>query len=398
MVRLPHVVLMVETAGIYGRRILSGFSCYLNSHRPWSIFVENHAVGGALPRWLTNWRGDGLICRSLTAQSAERLRGLNVPVVNLNDFWSDPWLPLIRSDDLAIGQLAAEHLRQRCFRHFAFCGFSDLEWSRRRREGFRTALLGTEAYWGEYDLSWGGRRSHSWEQEQSETGRWLQSLPKPLGVLACCDERGRHIVDACQRAKPEEVAVIGVDDDVLLCELCNPPLSSVVPNPERIGYEAALLLDRLMSGDRPRRQEWLIPPLGVVTRQSTDVLAIDDPDLVAAVSYIREQACLGTSVREVLERVSLSRTILERKFRKHLGHSLQAEIRAVQLRRVKQLLAETSLPLDRIAALAGYKHPEYMSVVFKRDTGQTPGHYRRQAQSGSLLGTGKLHAKECPPE
>jgi LacI family transcriptional regulator len=141
------------------------------------------------------------------------------------------------------------------------------------------------------------------------------------------------------------------------------------------------LLDRLMSGDRPPSRQWLIPPLGVVTRQSTDVLAINDAELAAAVRYIREHACQGTSVPEVLKRVSLSRTILERKFRKHLGHSPQAEIRSVQLCQVKRLLTETSLTLDRIAALAGYQHPEYMSIVFKRSTGQTPGHYRRQAQS-----------------
>jgi LacI family transcriptional regulator len=382
--RPPHVVLLIETVGIYGRRILSGFTRYLNAHQPWSIFLEDSELGGSLPRWLTNWRGDGIICRTLSPRQAERLRTLNVPVVNLNDFWSELWLPLIRSDNRAIGQLAAEHLRQRCFRHFAFCGFTDLEWSRQRREGFRASLRDTETFVGEHESPWADRRSHPWEREQSEIGRWLQSLPKPVGVLTCNDGRGRHVVDACQRvnlAVPEEVAVIGVDDDVLLCELCNPPLTSVVPDAERIGYEAAGLLDRLMNGGRSPRREWLIPPLGVVTRKSTDVLAIDDPDLATAVRYVREHACQGTSVGQLLEHVPMSRTILERKFRKHLGHSPQAEIRAVQLRRIKQLLAETKLPLDRIAALAGYKHPEYVSIVFKRATGQTPGHYRRQAQA-----------------
>jgi LacI family transcriptional regulator len=155
---------------------------------------------------------------------------------------------------------------------------------------------------------------------------------------------------------PDEVAVLGVDDDALLCELCDPPLSSVIPNPERIGYEAAALLDRLMAGDRPALREWLIPPLSVATRRSTDVLAIDDADFAAAVRYIRQHACQGTNVREVLKHVPQSRTMLERKFRKYLGHSPQDEIRAVQLRRVKQLLAETNLSLERIAPLAGYKH------------------------------------------
>lgn len=385
MRRRPHVALLIGTVGIYGRRILSGFANYLRAHRPWSIFLENHELAESLPRWRANWHGDGIICRSLPARSAARLRKLNVPMINLNDFSSrDLWLPLIRSDDHAIGQLAAEHLRQRCFRHFAFCGFKNLDWSRRRRAGFRAALRDPEIFEGEYELSWLGRQFPSWEQEQRELGHWLLSLPKPLGVLAGNDECGRQVVETCQQvnlAVPDEVAVIGVDDDALLCELCDPPLSSVIPNPERIGYEAAALLDRLMAGGRPPQHEWLIPPLGVATRQSTDVLAIDDPDFTAAVRYIRQYACQGTSVREVLKHVPMSRTILERKFRKHLGHSPQDEIRAVQLRRLKQLLTETNLPLERIAALAGYKYPEYMSIAFKRATGQTPGDYRRRTQA-----------------
>jgi len=386
MAQYPHVVLLIETASVYARRILSGIARYLKEHRPWSLFVfEYSELGGSLPRWLLNWRGDGIICRFLlTPRLAKRLHKRNVPMVNLNDFYSNPWLPLIRSDDDAIGRLAAEHLRQRCFRHFAFCGFTDLEWSRQRREGFRIALGGRGIFCGAYESAWSIRRSRAWEREQEDIKRWLRSLPKPVGVLACNDGCGQHIVNACQQANlavPEDVAVIGVDDDALLCELCNPPLSSVIPDSERIGYESAALLDRLMGGGRPPQQQWLIPPLGVMTRQSTDVLAIDDPDLVAAVRYIREHACQGISVGDVLKHVLLSRTILERKFRRHLGHSPQAEIRAVQLRRVQQLLAETHLPLDRIAALAGYKHSEYMSVVFKRSTKQTPGQYRRQAQS-----------------
>ncbi len=386
MAQYPHVVLLIETATVHARHILSGIARYLQAHRPWSLFVfEYSGLDGALPRWLLNWRGDGIICRfRLPPPLLKHLRKLKVPLVNLNDFYPNPWLPLIRSDDPTIGRLAAEHLRQRCFRYFAFCGFTDLQWSQQRCKGFRSALGSTETFCGAYELAWGIRHSRVWEREQEDIERWLRSLPKPVGILACNDGLGRKVVDACQQtnlAVPEEVAVIGVDNDALLCELCNPPLSSVVPNSERIGYEAAALLDRLMAGGRPPRQQWLIPPLGVATRQSTDVLAIDDPDFTAAVRYIREQACRGISVRDVLEQTPQSRTVLERKFRKYLGHSPQAEIRAVQLRRVQQLLVETHLPLDRIAALTGYQHAEYLSVVFKRATGQTPGHFRRQAQS-----------------
>lgn len=386
MARYPHVVLLIETASIHARHILSGIARYLKAHRPWSLFFfEYGELGGALPRWLLNWRGDGIICRFRTPPYLfKHLTQLKMPMVNLNDFYSNPWLPLIRSDDEAIGRLALEHLRQRCFRHFAFCGFTGLDWSQRRCNGFRNALNGGEIFAGAYESAWSIHQSREWEGEQEDIERWLRSLPKPVGVLASNDGRGRQVVDACQRASlavPDEVAVIGVDDDALLCELCNPPLSSVVPDSERIGYEAAALLDQLMGGERPPLRQWLIPPLGIAPRQSTDVLTIDDADLTAAVRYIREHACQGITVQDVLKHVLVSRTLLERKFRKHLGHSPQAEVRAVQLRRVQQLLAETHLSLNHIAALTGYKYAEYMSVAFKRATGQTPGDYRRQAQS-----------------
>jgi LacI family transcriptional regulator len=386
MARRPHVALMVETTLIYGRHLLRGIIRYLRSHQPWSVFFELRELGASPPDWLKNWRGDGIISRPTNPALAELLRKKKIPVVNLNDVYSDLGLPLIESDHEAIGRLAAEHLLERGFRQFAFCGFSGHAWSGKRREAFRTAVGKAACSCTIYESPWGGPKAHPWEEEQQAIGDWLQSLPRPVGVLASNDMRGQHVLDACQRVHlgvPEEVAVVGVDDDALLCELCDPPLSSVVPNAERVGYEAAALLDQLMAGAKPPRQALLIEPLGVTARQSTDVLAIDDAHVASAVRYIREQACHGATVNDVLEQVPLSRTILERRFRKYLGRSPQAEIRAVQLKRVKQLLGETDLRLEQIAELAGYEHPEYLSVVFKRETGLTPGKYRRQAQGGA---------------
>jgi LacI family transcriptional regulator len=215
-----------------------------------------------------------------------------------------------------------------------------------------------------------------------------------VGLMACSDQRGQHVLDACNRvdlAVPEEVAVIGVDDDAVLCNLSHPAMSSVVPNAERVGYEAAALLDRLMGGEKAPAEEMLVEPLGVMTRQSTDVLAIDDAAVASVVRFIRERACKGCSMKEVERFSPMSRSVLERQFRKYLGRSPQAEIRAVQLKRVKQLLTESELSLERIAALAGYSHPEYMSVVFKRDTGITPGQYRAGTR-GSAGGRRALEA------
>jgi LacI family transcriptional regulator len=388
MARSPHVALLVETSSITGRRVLQGIARYLRSHRPWSVFVEQRALETVPPSWLESWRGDGIISRFNSPDFAAAIRKAGVAAIDLTHRGPPIGLPRIASEDTTIGRIAAEHLLERGFRTLAFCGFTGIRWSVRRRESFLGVLGAMPDPGLIYESPWGGPEARSWEGDQEAIGRWLKLLPKPVGILACNDVRGLHVLDAARRVGlhvPEEVAVIGVDDNPLLCELCDPPLSSVIPNMERIGYEAAELLDRLMAGAKAEFEERMIPPVGVVTRLSTDVLAIDDARVASAVRYIREHACHGITVRDVLGQTPLSRTALERHFRRYLGRSPQAEIRSVQLKRVKQLLAETELKMDRIAELTGFEHPEYLSVVFKREQGRTPSQYRREAQAAFPL-------------
>jgi LacI family transcriptional regulator len=254
----------------------------------------------------------------------------------------------------------------------------------RRRDAF-LATIAREGHSGEvFEVPWRGRHPRPGEDDLERTGRWLGSLRRPVGVLACNDLRGLHVLEACEHRGlrvPDEVAVVGVDDDALLCELSDPPLSSVISNPERIGYEAAALLDRLMAGEGAPFEEMLVPPLGVTTRLSTDVLAIDDERVVAAVRYIRANACHGISVGDVIDHVAMSRTTLDRRFLRYLGRSPQAEIRAAQLGRARELLAETDHPIHRIAELVGFKHTEYFHYAFRREYGRTPGRFRREARS-----------------
>jgi LacI family transcriptional regulator len=383
MARRAQVLLIVETAMAYGRRVLWGINRYVVAHQPWSLSLELRELMIEPSGWLDSWEGDGIISRSTTPKLAEAARRRGIPIVDLTDMHGPMGLPHIWNDHAQVGELAAGHLLERGFRQFGFCGFSDHDWSRRRRDAFISAVEKAGGSCDVFESTWSPRREQTWQEQQAGIAAWLERLPKPAGVMACNDMRGLHVLDACRSlelAVPEEIAVVGVDNDKLLCELCDPPLSSVIPNPERIGYEAAKLLDGLMSGDDLPNSPLLIPPLGVETRQSTDVLAIGDADTSAAVRFIREHACEGISVEDVLKHVPLSRSALERRFRKFLNRSPQLEIRLVQLKRVKQLLAETDLPLDRIADLAGYAHPEYMSVVFKRELGITPGQFRKQTQ------------------
>jgi LacI family transcriptional regulator len=218
---------------------------------------------------------------------------------------------------------------------------------------------------------------------EDELARWLLSLPRPVGVMASYDIRARHVLDACRRvglAVPDQVAVIGVDNDEFLCNLSDPPITSVAPDTRRTGYEAAALLDRLMSArEKQRGQAVFVQPLGVVTRRSTDAFALGDPDVSAAVRFIREHAYHGITVKDVLAEVPVSRRVLEGRFRKLLGRTPHDEIARIRLERVRQLLRETRLSMDEIARRSGFRNGEYLATAFRREIGTSPNEYRNSA-------------------
>jgi LacI family transcriptional regulator len=377
MIDRPRVALDVETSLVYGRRILEGVSRYLRANRPWSIYVEQHELRSDLPALLKRWAGDGIITRQATPTSVKLLSRRHLAAVDLGDIHPPLGIVRIVSADGAIGRLAAEHLLERGFHNFGCCGFSEEHWSARRRTGFVGEVDHAGCKCSVYESPRAGLKV--WKSDQTRLVDWIRSLPKPVGIFATNDLRGQHVLDACADenvAVPEQVAVIGVDNDELLCNLCNPPLSSVIPDPERIGYEAAQWLDRLMRGEMPTAMEKEIPPQGIAVRQSSDVFAVSDPMLAKALRFIRERACEGMTVQHLVDHLCVSRSWLERSFRRLLNRSPQSAIRMVQIKRCKELLLSTSLSLERIAQLTGFEHPEYMSVVFKRETSETPGHFR----------------------
>jgi LacI family transcriptional regulator len=387
--RRPNVVLIVETSVVYGRQILRGISRYLKSRPGWSVFLDERELRVPPPDWLSHWHGDGVICRSTTPEWARIFRRLRLPVVDLNDQYLELGLPRVGSDMRAIGRLGAEHLRERGFQHLAFCGFAGETWSGQRRDGFLEMAQPWVGRAGVYESPWAGLRQHPWQEERNRIARWLRTLPRPVGIMACNDVRGQHVLDACRQIGaqvPDEVAVVGVDNAETFCELCNPPLSSVVPDAERIGFEAAGLLDRLMTGSRTQSASLLVQPLGLVTRQSSEVFAVEDALVARAARFIREHACEGIGVADILRQVRCSRSVLERRFRRQVGRSPQAELRAHQLRRIKELLVETDWTLPRIAEAVGVAHPEYLSVLFKREVGQTPGQFRQTQAAGRRAG------------
>jgi LacI family transcriptional regulator len=383
------VALIVMTSMSYGREILHGISQYIRECGPWTVYLEQRSLQDPEPPWLADWDGDGIILGEVSPTSS-RARRPRIPTVDLDE-QVDPDDPLagrgrphIQSDHRALGRLAAEHLLERGFTNFAYFGYPVFGWSRRSCEGFSTGVRAGGYTCHEYrdaqPVSF-GHQLPSWEDEVDGASRWIVALPKPLGLMACNDFRGLQALDACRRAGvavPEEVAVIGVDNEVLACEMANPPLSSVVPDCRRIGYEAAALLNRLMNGERSPRTTLEIPPIGIVTRQSTDITSIADPCVTEAMKFIREKACEGISVEDVLARVMISRSVLQKRFRTVLGRTIHDAIAGVRFRRVKQLLAQTELPYETVASRAGFSSRAYLSTVFRKETGTTLAAFRRK--------------------
>lgn len=375
--QLRRVALLIETSNAYARGLLHGVVSYMREHGPWSIHLAEHGRGDVPPAWLADWKGEGVIARIENTAIARAVRKLKIPVVDVSAARLVPELPWLETDDAAIARLAAQHLLERGLKHFGFCGDNRFNWSNWRQEHFQKTLA--EA--GRTCSVFAPKRPHVADEEFDieEIGGWLAQLPKPLGVMACYDFRGRQVLDACRRgglAVPESVAVIGVDDDDLLCNLATPPLSSVIPNTHRTGYEAAAMLDRLMSGKKLPTTTQFIEPLGIATRQSSDVVAIEDANVSRALRFIREHACEGICVKDILRAVPQSRRVLEARFQKFIGRTPHEEIIRVQLDRARSLLAESDLPLTLIAERSGFAHAEYLSVVFKKHLGLPPSQYR----------------------
>ncbi len=379
----PQVALIVETSLAYGRGLLRGIGRYIRENGPWYVYLEQRSLYDPLPPWLESWKGDGIISRASDPEMAARVAQTGLPVIDLNEEVQGIGQAMIYNDHLQIGQVAAEHFLERGFTQFAYLGYPGLSWSNRRLEGFAQTVqdLG-------HSLSVYSRKDSkntttplSWEEEFDDVTTWIKMLPKPVGVMACNDFRAIQLIDACHSAEvaiPDQVAVIGVDNEDVASELCVPPLTSIIPDSEKIGYRAAEILDSLMQEiDFPKVEEF-IPARGIVTRQSTEVTAIADPDVRRAMHLIRQHASDGITVNEILEKVPVSRSVLQRRFRSILGNSIHEIITKVKLDRVQELLRETELSLPEIAERSGFTHSEYLSAIFKKKMNMTVTEYRNR--------------------
>lgn len=378
MADIKKIALLFETSNGFDRALLRGITKYSRIHGPWSFYIQSVSKKMKLSR-LKNWGVNGIIMRE--SDLSQKIISMKLPTI-ISPSAQTPIKNVgnIIGDSSAMGVIAAQHLIDCGFHNFGFCGFDNIPWSRLRAESFnkkiQTAGFQTHLYKQPKTKS-----QRLWENEQVIMSDWLKQLPKPIGILTCNDERGQHILEACKIAKlhvPEEVAVLGINNDELLCELSNPPLSSIALNTERVGYEAAEILDKLISGKKVKKQIINIKPLYVVNRQSTNILAVEDKDLAEALRFIRQHSKEAIQVGEVADAVGVSRRVLEKRFRKILGRSLHDEIKRVRVEQTAWMLIETNLSISQIAFSLGYAGPEKMSRYFKTEKGISPLYYRNQ--------------------
>lgn len=392
-----HVVLLLDATNPYQRKIAQGVATYAHQQGNWSFDVvqdpcENlpYLMNDPLESPATGkWLADGIIVHCPSRKAANAIRKLKMPIVGIEleyaEIASEWSVPCFATDNDAIGRMGAEELIRRGLKHLAFCGVPSTRltrWSELRQAAFEQSAREAGLSCSIFPAVPATKTKKTLHEQLA---KWLASLEKPVGLMASYDVRARHILTTCRKLGilvPEEIAVLGVDNDELMCELTSPPLSSIEQGARRMGYEAASLLDRLMSGQKTERLRFVVPPEGIVSRRSSDALAIDDPDVAAAFRFIAAHACEGIRASDVVNAVAISRSALMSRFKAILGRTIHAEIQRVQIARVRQLMTATDLPLNRVAIETGFRYLQQMIAAFRRHTGQTPGEYRLRSRQG----------------
>jgi LacI family transcriptional regulator len=382
---IPKVAVLLQTSGRVCRDTALGIRLYTRLHGPWSVYFGSCEYQRLVPK-LAQWGASGIIASIPNARLGRALADARLPTVaiNVSDHVQELASDILNRSDASfdaaepVAELAKQHFLERGFAHFAFVGVEEIVWSERREAAFRKQLASSG-----YDLlvyrQAARERDVAWVKEQIMLSDWLRKLPTPIGILACNDEHGRMVLDCCRMAKlhvPEEVAVLGVDNDEFFCNLAEPPLSSIALGAQSTGYEMAELLDGIMRGRVRKPRHLGVKTVGVITRRSTDILAVSDSDVTAAMRFIRESFSKPISVGNVADAVLTSRRSLEKRFRRVLGRSVLEEIQTVRVETAKRLLLETEHPIAKVAQLSGFGSVDYFIRFFRQKIGVTPSRFR----------------------
>lgn len=381
MSRPPRILLIIETSRAYGRKLLRGIARYAMMNGPWEIehlapfyLKQSQTVGDISLKMIKDV--DGIIMRE--QKQIEPLIESGIPIVFASYLTNDFDVPMIRTNDESIARLAFRYFLERGFESFTFFGFDGMFWSDNRKTAFASFVQEAGYSCHEYPGSQ-SKTQQKWAQEQEMVANWLKQLPKPIALLACNDDRAQQILTVCRCAGlsvPEEIAIIGVDDDEFVCTLAHPPLSSISLSNEIAGYEAASVLDRMIQGEKITNLVIPVDANSVVTRQSSDVLAIRDPVIAQAVQFIREHVREPIQIDDLLNRIPVSRRSLCDRFKQAMGQSIHQYIKKHRIGHIEHLLIDTEMPISQIAFHMGFSSDEHIATYFRSVKKTTPHKFR----------------------
>lgn len=383
------ILLLLDFAEEYSKSLLKGISAYSREFGPW-VFCrmplfhrETVGIDGIL-KWAQDWGADGIIGQLYNDKEIQKVVEAGIPVIaqDFKERFAD--IPNITGAYHEIGVLGADYFLKKGFKNFAFYGFKDIVWSRERAEGFEARVLkaGHKVHYFEHKKA---RSSELWYYKPSSLSRWLKSLPKPIALMTCDDNQGQHITEACRHAGiriPEEVAVLGVDNDVMICDLSDPPLSSIALDVEKGGYDSAKLLHSMMKYGIANYYDIVVKPTQVITRHSTDIYATNDDHIASSLKYIHQNIDKNLHVDEVVKQVPLSRRALEKRFLEITGYPIYKYIFNLRIEKFTKKLLDTDMSVFEIALDMGLTDSKNIARQFKQVKGCKPSEYRNRYLAG----------------
>lgn len=379
------ISLLFNANKAYDRQVIQGIGHYLQSSKiAWDIYLEEDFLTRL--EHIEDWAGDGIIADFDDPAIRQALTDRDIPIIGVGGSYANqdayPNVPYVATDNMAVVKAAYEHLKQRGIEQFAFYGLPEdqtHQWAF-ERENAMQKLVTEDGY--SCDVYRGhSTRPETWQDNMQELSRWLLTLPNPIGIIAVTDARARHLLQACDllgKVVPDNISIVGIDDDDIARYLSRISLSSVTQGCFEMGVQAAKLLYHRLEKPDLKHKVVLVPPSGVSARQSTDFKALQDSYVIQAMHYIRQHACRGIKVEQVLDYVGISRSNLEQRFKVERGHSVHTEIHNEKLYKSSDLLKQQELTVQEVASICGYPSVQYMYTVFKKHYNQTPLAYRLQ--------------------
>ncbi len=379
------IILLIDFGEEYGMSLLKGITRYAQQHGPWVFcrmpgYYRELRGMDEIVKWAKEWKANGIIGQFYNDSSVEKLLNEGLAVVAMDFKERHTHVPNITGDYFKTGRIGAEYFLRKGFENFAFYGFKNIVWSRERSQAFEQRINqeGYEVHFFEQTRKFKSREL--WFYKPSALSKWLKSLPKPIALMACDDNQAMHITEACRLANiriPEEVAVLGVDNDEMLCNLADPPMSSIGLETVKGGYESAKLLHTMIKTKNQEYYDIMVEPTMVVSRNSTDIYATRDKDVGIALKYIHSNIERNLKVEDVLEQIPISRRALEKRFHKVTGYPVYEYIFNLRIEKFTEKLLETDLSIFEIALDLGLNDSKNIARQFRQIKGCTPTEYRK---------------------